>query len=453
MRAKRWIGGILILLILILPIESYAEIAGDEAFEGMSWELVHEEELHGGVVQSMCVTDNYIICIENVADDANTLDIVSAYYRYDKDADGRPVEQYSLANRVQDREWEHGNGMTYNSRTNEIYVALYTNLIEENRGSLYVMDPDTLTYKRTVKISDDYNILGIDYIYEKDQYVILTNVDGGYSFKILDRNFQVIEDLGEYENSTVGYNFQDCIVAEDYILTFPLTLNMGIGDYLSIYSIERKSLVKEIQLNFGLDAGTEDEPEAMCEIGPGEFLAAVNIYSGNDNHVLQIYKTTIPYYYHVSLESEFGQVSSSSIQVVRGENASFNFTPDEGYEFASLTVDGVEQEVGEGITSFSINNVQENHQVKVTFSKIPFPIVKAILIGVGTLIAIAAVLLIFRHIELSLKRKRRREMLAKRRERNRRREQLMEKELDELEELEDMIDRQNYQSRIRKGKK
>lgn len=443
MRAKHWIGGILILLMLILPIESYAEIAGDEAFEGLSWELVHEEELHGGVVQSMCVTDNYIICIENVADDANTLDIVSAYYRYDKDADGNPVEQYSLANRVQDREWEHGNGMTYNSRTNEIYVALYTNLIEENRGSLYVMDPDTLSYKGTIKISDDYNILGIDYIHEKDQYLILTNVDGGYSFKILDRNFQVIEDLGQYENSTVGYNFQDCITTEDYILTFPLTLNMGIGDYLSVYSMERKSLVKEIQLNFGLDEGTVDEPEAMCEIGPGEFLAAVNIYSGNDNHVLQIYKTTVPYYYHISLESEYGQVSSHSIPVLRGDNVSFDFAPDEGYEFASLTVDGTEQEVAEGASGFTLNNVQENHAVKVTFTKIPFPIFKAILIGVGTLIAIAVVLLIFRHIELSLKRKRRREMLARRRERNRRREQMLEKELDQLEELEDIIDRRS----------
>ena len=140
MRARRWLGRILILLMFIIPIGAYAEIAGPEAFDGLSWELVHEEELHGGVIQSMCVTDNYIICIENMADNAETFDIVSAYYRYDKDADGNPVEQYSLANRVQEREWEHGNGMTYNRRTNEIYVSLYTNTIEENRGCLYVMD-------------------------------------------------------------------------------------------------------------------------------------------------------------------------------------------------------------------------------------------------------------------------------------------------------------------------
>ena len=63
------------------------------------------------------------------------------------------------------------------------------------------------------------------------------------------------------------------------------------------------------------------------------------------------------------------------------------------------------------------------------------------MIAIGTLAAIAAVLLIFRYIEVNLKRKRRREMLAKRRERSRRREKLLEKEMDQLEELEDIIDK------------
>ena len=453
MRAKRWLGGILILLIFIIPIQTYAEITGPEAFDGLSWELVHEEELHGGVIQSMCVTDNYIICIENMADNSETLDIVSAYYRYDKDADGNPVEQYSLANRVQDREWEHGNGMTYNRRTNEIYVSLYTNTIEENRGCLYVMDPDTLSYKRTVKVADDYNILGIDYIEEFDQYVIQTNVDGGYSFKILDRNFQVIDDLGEFKDSTVGINFQDCMVSGDYIITFPLTLDMGIGDYFSVYSIKGRCMVKETRLDFGIDEGISEEPESLCEIGPGEILAVVNIYTGNANHAARFYKTQVPYYHYVTVESENGQVSGTRIPVLRGEECSIDFTPDEGYEFSELTLDGAVQEMAEDAVSFSLNNVQGDHHVRVTFTKIPFPVVKAVLIALATLAAIAVVFVIFRRVEQNLKRKRRREMLARRRERNRRREQRLEKELDQLEELEEIIDRQDYRSRIQKGKK
>ena len=107
----------------------------------------------------------------------------------------------------------------------------------------------------------------------------------------------------------------------------------------------------------------------------------------------------------------------------------------------------------EDAASFSLNNVQGDHSVRVTFTEIPFPIVKALIIALATLVAIAAVFIIFRRIEQNLKRKRRREMLAKRRERNRRREQMLEKELDQLEELEDIIDRQDYRSRIQKGKK
>ena len=95
-------------------------------------------------------------------------------------------------------------------------LTLYTHTIAENRGCLYVMDPDTLDYKRTVKISDDYNVLGIGYSEEKNQYVIQTNVDGGYSFKILNEDFAVIEDLGEYADTSEGGNFQDLEVSGDF---------------------------------------------------------------------------------------------------------------------------------------------------------------------------------------------------------------------------------------------
>ena len=84
---------------------------------------------------------------------------------------------------------------------------------------------------------------------------------------------------------------------------------------------------------------------------------------------------------------------------------------------------------------------------KVIFTKIPFPVVKAMIIVVATVAAILVVFLIFHRIEQNLKRKRRREMLAKRRERNRRREKLLEKEMDQLEALEELIDRPTYPSR------
>ena len=169
------------------------------------WEQVFEENLIGsvGVVQSICATDDYIICIENTGENQDP-DVVSAYYKNKVDKDGNPVEQYSLAKRVNDMNWEHVNGIAYNPGKNEIYVALYTNIDPENRGCLYVMDPDTLGYKGKIKISDNYNILGIDYKEDTDQYIIQTNVDDGYSFKILNSEFQLVDELGSFPESAKG---------------------------------------------------------------------------------------------------------------------------------------------------------------------------------------------------------------------------------------------------------
>ena len=167
--------------------------------------------------------------------------------------------------------------MAYNPNTHEIYVALYTNAIPENRGCIYVMNPDTLEYKRTIKVSDDYNLLGIAYKEDTNQYVIQTNAEGGYSFKILDENFRLVEDLGEYAETSKGPNFQDMAVDGDYIMNFPLTLNMGIGEYLNVYSISRKALVAMPQIEFGMENIKACEPESLCQIEPGVYLAAINV--------------------------------------------------------------------------------------------------------------------------------------------------------------------------------
>ena len=276
--------------------EVQAGIASDQAFEGVTWEKILEDDLEGaqGIVQSMCVTDEYIICMENYAEATGEPDIVKAYYRNDTDEDGNPVERYALAKRVQETDYEHANGMAYNPNTNEIAVALYTSYDPANRGCIYLMDADTLQYKSKLQIAADYNILGIDYDEENDRYVIQTDAAGGYSFKILDSSFQVIEDLGQYAGTAKGENFQDLCVSGDYIINFPLTLNMGIGDYINMYSISRKTLVSESQLDFQFENVVIDEPEAIAELEPGVFLAAVNVQYTDGRRTVCLYKTMVP---------------------------------------------------------------------------------------------------------------------------------------------------------------
>lgn len=275
----------------------HAQIASDNAFEGAKWEKIIEDPLEGeqGIVQSICATEHYIICIENIGDNIDAPDVVKAYYRNAVDEAGNPVEQYSLAKRVAETNYEHANGMAYNPNTNEILVALYTNVDKENRGCIYVMDAGTLAFKWKVPISDEFNILGIGYDKENNRYVIQTDAEGGYSFKILNDRLQMVEDLGQYQGTARGDNFQDLCVSGDYIINFPLTLFTDIGDYINMYSISRRTLVSEALLDFGFEGVVWDEPEGICELEPGVFAAVVNVNYEDGRRTACVYKTMVPY--------------------------------------------------------------------------------------------------------------------------------------------------------------
>ena len=408
-----------VMLWLMMPLVCKAEIAGDNAFSDITWEQVYEENLQGssGVLQSICATKNYIICIENTSDATDEPDVISAYYRNNVDENGNPVEQYSLAKRVADTNWEHGNGMAYNPKTNEIYVSLYTSRQQENRGSLYVMDPDTLGFKRKIKISDDYNILGIGYLEEKDQYVIQTNVEGGYSLKILNSEFQLIDDLGEYANSGKGNNYQDLFVSGDYIINFPLTLGLGIGDFIHVFSISRKEMVSTAQLDFNFENVEKDEPEGICELEPGVFLAVVNVTETDGSRKFRFYRTVVPYYFDVSVETENGTVQVVNEKVLRGDSFAINYQPEKGFELNQINVDGKDHQVDPESVSYDLTDVQKNQVIRLVFTKIPINLALIIwcvcLVCVILMVFIGYLYLI--HVKRVRKRKRAQARLARQR--------------------------------------
>lgn len=366
-----------------------AGIASDQAFEGVTWEKIMEDDLEGpqGIVQSMCVTEDYIICMENYADGSGEADIVKAYYRNDTDENGNPVERYTLAKRVQETDYEHANGMAYNPNTHEIAVALYTSLNPENRGAVYLMDAETLQYKSRVQIATDYNILGIDYDPDTDRYVIQTDAAGGYSFKILDSSFQIVEDLGQYTGTAQGENFQDLCVSGDYIINFPLTLNMGIGDYINVYSISRRMLVSESQLDFQFENVIMDEPESIAELEPGVFLAAVNVQYGDGRRAICLYKTMVPYAFDATM-GESGDGEENTDQNV--ENSS------------EKSKSGEKQSKSE-----KAEKQTSNHRLR-----------NALRIVFCILLVLAAALLLYsRHVALERERRRKRDRARRERER------------------------------------
>ncbi|MEG0154992.1 MAG: hypothetical protein RR678_06380 [Lachnospiraceae bacterium] len=368
------IVGIIILWAASFPQICYATLSSGAAFEGATWEKVLEvPRVHGGigVVQSICCTENYIICLENSLDGTLDPDVVSAYYKNTVDENGNPVEQYSLAKQVNDTSYEHANGMAYNPNTKEILVSPYTAVNPENMGCLFIMDADTLAYKGKVKVSEDYNILGIDYKSDTDQYIIQTDGSNDYSFKILNSSYQVIEDLGAYEGTSKGSNFQDLCVDGDYIINFPLTLFLGIGNFINVYSMSQKTLVACNQLDFQFDSNVvADEPESICQTAPGEFMAVVNTTHADGEQLMCLYKTTVPYQFQVTASSENATISDSSNAVSRGTDYTVTYSPAEKHKLTSLLVDGKKVSLKENPKSYTFKNVQNNHTIQVTSEKI-----------------------------------------------------------------------------------
>ena len=363
-----------IFLFLTHPMLCQAGFASATPFADASWEMVAEHPLLGstGVVQSVCATEDYIICIENYNDLTTDPDVVSAYYKNDTDKDGNPVTQYSLALQVQDADYAHANGMAYNPVTHEILVSGYSSPDASNFGCIFRLDPDTLEQKERVQISDSYNILGIGYLPSTGGYLIQTDTNGGYSFKILDASFQVVDDWGTYPFDFYMENFQDLCVSGDLFFIFPLTMHLGIGNFLQTYSISQKTLLSDDAVDFGFsDDIVSNEPEGLCETNPGEFIAIVNLQKSDGTRLLRLYRTRVPYLFHISTSSaEHGSVSESG-DVSRGEEKTISYKADSGYRLAKLSVDGSYLPVTEYPDSYTFSDVQADHTLAVTFEPIP----------------------------------------------------------------------------------
>lgn len=80
---------------------------------------------------------------------------------------------------------DHGNGATYNGKTNEIVV---TNC-QFDPKMISIVDPETLTVTRTVKLSR--KVRGIAYNPEKDQYAVA--ISGSSDIAIYDANFKELD--------------------------------------------------------------------------------------------------------------------------------------------------------------------------------------------------------------------------------------------------------------------
>ena len=396
----------------IFTLSDLSVVRADETvLSDQAAELLFTQEWASGdsIIQSVCATDDYIITIENTAKKEIAPDIVTAYYKNDTDAAGNPVEKYSVAMQVQDQDWEHGNCMTYNPNTGYVYVALYTNFNSDLRGCIHVMDPTNLSLIGTQKVTDDFNLLSIAYDEKNNVYYGQADGDGSYSIFVMDTDFHIIEDLGPAD-PTPGYNFQGFCKSGDYLVQSPLTVNLGVGNYMMAYYIPERSFVDVVGFDYNREGATKIEPEQIAPMGDGSFVTVVNNSYNDEYGCGDIYRVVFP---HLSAVTEITpEVTPEPVTPVPTIDEEVRITT-EREQMTSVETEASEE------TEQQENNTPPGKPFN------PVPVIVIIVIAAGAVIGI-------RMFRIRLERQRRaRDARAKRR-----RKMLMEeleREIDELD--------------------
>ncbi len=364
--------GLLILAVAILAgsMDVSAKIKEVSALENPQWTMVGQTGVttEEGWLQSMCVTDNYIVCFENASNKNNEPDTLMAFYKNDYDENGNPVQRYSLAKTITERDYEHGNGMTYNRNTNEIIIAPAKPRKKENMGIIYKVDASTLTYKDTVQVADSsLRVAAVDYDAESRQYILLEgDKQNNYKMVFTDENFQELHSFGVI-GSEQGIVCQDFTTSGDYmlVLTTPQE-ELGGSSGLLVFSKSQESQLAYYRLH--MDGVGTQEAQSIAEVSPGRILVAVALH---DPRSIGFFETELQAVFKVTTSVENGDVTGGSDQLDEGSNYTVNYTPDEDYELSTLFIDGVEQDKSAYPTSYTFENLSGDHTLDVRFTEIP----------------------------------------------------------------------------------
>ncbi len=348
-----------------------AAIKDATVFENVSWEYMGETSVISdtGWLQSMCCTEDYIICLENTSTSDSTADTFLAFYKNEVDADGNPVTQYSLAKTVTETDYEHANGMTYNPDTREILVVGATPLNRENRGIVYIVDADTLKLKRTVRLSNGYKLLGVAYSEDTGHYVVQFFNDGYTEsfFMELDEDFQQVGDVMPAV-MWQDIRHQDFCISGDYLISLAFTEGASNSNVMHIYSLSQRELLVSYDLDILQEDGAFIEPESICEMGPGQILIGNAM---RDPRRIAFYWTRVSAAFNITTSVENGTITGSQKTVAYASDYTISYEPEENYEIDTLTVDGEAVDPAEHPNFYVFEQISENHSIDVTFKEKP----------------------------------------------------------------------------------
>lgn len=355
-RVSAFVLSLILLTAAAAPIRAEADIYDVSDLIYADWEALGELEIESarGWPQSICVTDKYIVCLINGAAAEAIPDTLAAFNKDD----------YSFAFEVTERDYEHGNGMTYNPRTHEIYIMPGPCLDKANAGDFYVVDADTLQYKRTFKSPSGQNFGGIEYLEDTDQYVV--SGGDGSKFRLMDSEFNILKEIAP-RTRPKGTTYQDFCVTGDYIISPCYDGSTKVDNYFVVYSLSQGKYLN----TFYADLPGDDEKkeiESLCEIEPGKIMLGVGI--SNPRRV-RLYAATLRAAYDIHTEAENGTISASESVVEGGTDYQVHFQPNVHYELSQLIVDGAEVESDAKQTEYTFHALSGDHTVKAVFTEIP----------------------------------------------------------------------------------
>lgn len=369
---RLWVQGIFCaaaVFFLCSPVECLADLKSSDAFRNTEWTLLTEYEIGNNTanLQSVCSTDTYIVCLINSSNEEMLPDKLVAFYKGGSDAQGNPVTPYSVALEVEEKDYEHGNGMAYNPGTHEIIIAGGKNLDPANKGCLFIVDADTLKFKRKVKISDQWNVHAIDYSVNDDTYLIQKGGAGGYDFIETDADFNTIREIDNMVEVGAGGTFQDLCVCGDDLVTLPYDGDKEYNGNIQIYSRKEQKLLGEYQMNISSDSEVV-EAESISELSPGSFVLGCAI---RNPRRIALYGATLPMAYNVHTSIDNGKITKSIEGADLGSDCEITYQPEENYEVKEITVDGENISVEENEAGYTFRSITQDHTIHVKCTEIP----------------------------------------------------------------------------------
>jgi hypothetical protein len=371
MNIKKWIIFLVIIVSALLgsQVVMAETLKAPEVFQDGKWTYIGEtgkfEEK--GSIQSICVTKDYIICLENASNDTADNDTLVAFYKNDYDLSGNPVEQYSYALHVNYMDYEHGNGMTYNEKEDKVIIASGPVLDKANLGTVYILDARTLKFERQVEVtSNGQSILGIDYMMETDQYVMMTGFEGNYRFILTDSEFRILDTIME-GNQSEGNYFQDFCVSGDYLIGLPYFVGGRKEQRIQLYSLSQRQWIDNYPLIFAEDM-TSMEPEGICEVAPGHFMVGTILRNPKR---IGLYALQVPLIYNIETSIENGVISQGTTTAEYGSKFKVEYTPDAGYEVKEIWIDKEAVEVKRYINKYTFDDIDADRAIRVVCEKTP----------------------------------------------------------------------------------